>query len=188
MGATNVGAAARAEGHGGAAGLEANSPAVSKGETSSPAPSTGERKQCKMFACTDTKRELKRELREMKKMRDLLQRTLDTERKTHYHTYCEGEFRREHNVPTDNVQRTLDSSINDMVSVQKNNARYLKAAKEVRPERKVFLLELAQVRGELTIATRTIAQTARREVVELRARGRQDRVLYASVARGTDVD
>lgn len=151
--------------------METGSPALSRGETSSPALSTGGRpvRLCIKGGCKD----VRTELREMTKNCDQLQCTLNNERKTHYHTYCEGEFRREHNVPTDDVQRTLESSINDMVNVKKTNARYLKAVEEVRTERNVLLLELAQVRGELTIATRTIAQTARREVVELRARGRQ---------------
>lgn len=124
---------------------------------------------------------MKRELAEMTAARDKSQWTLDTERETNYNTYCEGRFRGEQEAPAAAAEGREISLRVEMRQVKWNNSRYLSRAKVLAAERAVLLEELAQAKGALTVAKKTIEQMARREVLNLRARGREDKKLEALV-------
>jgi hypothetical protein len=157
----------------------AGSPSLSRisATTPSPTPSSAgrPRERCVKIDCRD-KRE---KLREVIKERDTLKQTLIDERKTAYTNYVEGMGRAHFDAMMGRVRAEHDADVKDL---KKHNASYLKKSKKLGEERKVLLDELAEVMGLYTISEQTIAATARREALDMRARGREERQLEAAAA------
>ena len=157
----------------------AGSPSLSRisATTPSPTPSSGgrPRENCRKLDCLDKAEQL----REVIKERDTLKQTLITERKTAYKNYTEGVGRAHFDAMMGGVRDEHDA---DVKKLKENNSSYLAKSKMLGKERKVLLDELAEVMGLYTISEQTIAATARREALDMRARGREERQLEAAAA------
>jgi chromosome segregation ATPase len=143
-------------------------------------PSSGgrPRENCRRLGCAG----VARKLRETQDERDNLQWTLKTERENAFDNYSKGLFTAEQDAPAAAAQLELATVRNEKAQVDRNMTRYFKQARKLREERGELLTELAQAKGELSVALKTIAQTARREELQLRARGREIRQLEGAAA------
>ena len=96
--------------------------------------------------------------------------------------YCKGRLIAEYGADVASLLIKMTDIEQSRQDEQRRHKHCLDKAKELRAERGVLLDEVAQLKGELSVAQKTIAQRERREELDLRAAGRELKQREAAAA------
>ena len=158
--------------------------------TPSPAPSsTGsigrpKTERCQRLTCIDVGCELKDVQQQLKDV----QTQLEADRANAFKTHCKGEERRLFDVAAAATLAELETLKKEMWDIRKNNTRNLATANKLGHERFELLSEIAGLKGELAIATASIAQMTKRQVMDKRAWGREEKKLSAALKSAVETE